>query len=109
MLAPGAGLGAQAAAVNKIKKLAEGVIESINQFPAGSKEQQALLRVAQTLSLFTKEQPGGSGGPGAVNPQIAAMNAPGAGGPPLPGGLPGGPMPPGGPGGPEMPMPGGPA
>lgn len=100
MLSPGGGLGAQAAAINKIKSLHDQVIESINQFPSGSKEQQALLRVAQTLSLFTKQSPAGPGAgpPGAVPPGIAAMNAPG--GPP-PGAPPGGP--PGMPGGPPMP------
>jgi hypothetical protein len=103
MLSPGGGLGAQTAAIEKIKKLHSGVIEAINQFPTGSKEQQALLRVAQTLSIFSKEggPPGGPPG-GPVPPGIAAMNAPGAppGGPP---GMPGGP-----PGGPPMPPPGGP-
>lgn len=101
MLSPGGGLGAQASAINKIKNLHEEVIKTISQFPAGSKEQQALLRVAQTLSLFTKEAPGPGGG---VPPGIAAMNAPGAGPPPGgPPGLPGGPpMPPSGAAGPEM-------
>lgn len=107
MLSPGGGLGAQAAAINKIKSLHDQVIESIGQFPSGSREQQALLRVAQTLSLFTKQGPGGPGGagagpPGGVPPAISAMNMPGA--PPGPPGMP--PMPP--PGGPEMPA-GGPA
>lgn len=98
MLSPGAGLGAQASAINKIKELQKGALEAINQFPQGSKEQQALLRVAQTLSVFTREAPGPTGG---VAPGVAAMNAPGA----PPGPMPGGPPP----GGPEMPMPGGPA
>lgn len=105
MLAPGAGLGAQASAVNKIKELQRGVIEAINQFPQGSKEQQALLRVAQTLSLFSRE--GGPGGapPGGVPPGIAAMNAPGGAPPGGPPGMPGGPpMPPPGAAGPEPPM-----
>lgn len=100
MLSPGGGLGAQAAAIGKIKDLHKQVIETINQFPQGSKEQQALLRVAQTLSLFTKEQPGAPP-PGGVPPAIAAMNAPGAPPPGGPPGMPGGPpMPPGA--GPEM-------
>ncbi|HEX8835290.1 MAG TPA: hypothetical protein VF748_00010 [Candidatus Acidoferrum sp.] len=102
MMSPGAGLGAQASAINKIKDLQRGVLEAINQFPQGSKEQQALLRVAQTLSIFVREGPGGPP-PGGVPPGIAAMNAPG--GPP-PGAPPGGP--PGIPGGPPMPPGGGP-
>jgi len=104
MLSPGGGLGAQASAVEKIKKLHTAVVETINAFPTGSKEQQALLRVAQTLSLFSKEQPGGP--PGGVNPAVAAMNAPGGAPPPPMGGgamPPGGPpMPPGGGGPPEI-------
>jgi hypothetical protein len=101
MLSPGAGLGAQAAAMDKIKKLYEAAIETLNQFPAGSKEQQGLLSVARTLSPFMKEQSAPADG---VATGVKAMNAPGAGGPPnLPGGMP--PMRPG----PEMPMPGGPA
>jgi len=98
MLSPGAGLGAQASAVGKVKEAHKTLIEAINAFPVGSKEQQALLRVSQTLSLFAREQPPGPGGappPGGVPPGIAAMNAPGG----MPPGLPGGP--PGG--GPEMP------
>ena len=104
MLSPGAGLGAEAGARMRVKKAHEALIEAINAFPVGSKEQQALLRVSQTLSLFAREAPAGPGAggpPGGVPPGIAAMNAPGG----LPSGGPPG-MPPGG--GAEPPMPGGP-
>src|SRR5262249_59387419 len=57
MLSPGAGLGAEASARMRVKKAHEALIEAINAFPVGSKEQQALLRVAQTLSLFAREAP----------------------------------------------------
>ena len=86
----------------RVKKAHEALIEAINAFPVGSKEQQALLRVSQTLSLFAREAPAGAGGGppgGGVPPGIAAMNMPGGGAPPG-----GPPMPPGG----GVEMPGGP-
>jgi len=101
MMSPGAGLGAEAAARGKVKDAQRTLLEAINAFPPGSKEQQALLRVSQTLSLFAREEPAG-GMAGGIPPGIQKMNMPGGPPPGGPPGLPGGP--PGMPGaGPEMP------
>jgi hypothetical protein len=57
MLSPGAGAGNKAAATQMVKALIPGLLKAAMAFESGSKEQQALLRAAQSLNpLFGKAE-----------------------------------------------------
>jgi hypothetical protein len=79
MLAPGAGAGNQAAAVQQVKSILPGLLQAAMAWPAGSKEQQAVLRAVSSLNpIFGKAE-----GQNMVPAGIASLAAAAKGGGPL--------------------------
>lgn len=79
MLSPGAGAGNQAAAVQQVKAAMPALLMAAMAFPAGSKEQQALLRAISSLNpLFGKAE-----GQNMVPAGLATMAQAARGGGPL--------------------------
>lgn len=77
MLSPGGGAGNQAAAVQSIKAVLPAILKASMAFPAGSKEQQAILRAVQALNpIFGKAE-----GSNMVPAGLAAMAMSAKGGP----------------------------
>lgn len=102
MLSPGGGAGNQAAAVQSIKAVLPAILKASMAFPAGSKEQQAILRAVQALNpIFGKAEGSNMVPAGLAAMAMQAKQGPLSAAPPP--GLASNPTPPPGMGGGEIP------
>ena len=87
MVAPGAGMGNTAAAVARIGRVYDVLLNTLPAFPRGSKEQQAVMRAASALNSLFGGDKAAEAGPAAgqqmmqqglrPNPALAGTPNPG--------------------------------